>query len=319
MLCSESSGLGDHFVTLFYALFDPATGWLAYASAGHEAVIIKRGAGGTDWLNATGPILGIADHAYEQKAVHLAVGDSLLLYTDGLTEARVATSREMLDLDRVAEIVRNAPPQAGPGALCVQLEQAALSWTGGRPQDDMALLVARRLSMEQQEGNQGEEPHTSLHFRRAMLWEQAGVKPETDGDALFNFNFPSLADLAAEVRQAIGHWMLTLGFDRDMTEDFQTAVTEAVTNAVKHGSPEGASDDFRVTGRRLPDGSLHVAVIDSGPGLIAGAYPAMPAPDALGGRGLPLMRALANSVEFLVANSRHSVVLTKRRLERPRK
>ena len=66
--------------------------------------------------------------------------------------------------------------------------------------------------------------------------------------ALFDFRFPSRADSAAEVRQAVGHWMPALGFDREATEDFQTAVTEAVTNAVRHGSPAGEADEFRIFG-----------------------------------------------------------------------
>ncbi len=149
-----------------------------------------------------------------------------------------------------------------------------------------------------------------------MSWGRDADSPEPAGDALFGFTFPSRADYAAEVRQAIGHWMPILGFDQEMTEDFQTAVTEAVTNAVRHGSPDGAAAEFRVAGRRLPDGALRVEVTDSGPGLSAGTYPAMPDPEAVGGRGLPLMRALSDSVEFRAAASGHSVVLIKRRPER---
>lgn len=116
MLSGEASGLGEHFVTLFYALFEPASGRLAYASAGHETMIIKRFRGGVDLLDSTGPILGIADHTYSQAEAHLGMGDALLLFTDGLTEARSPGTREMLEMDRVVEIVRSAPAEAGPGA-----------------------------------------------------------------------------------------------------------------------------------------------------------------------------------------------------------
>ena len=58
-----------------------------------------------------------------------------------------------------------------------------------------------------------------------------------------------------------------LGFDRTQTEDFQTAVTEAVTNAVRHGSPRGDADQFRVSGYRRPEDAFVVEVADSGPGL----------------------------------------------------
>ena len=78
-LRQEASGLGEHFVTLFYAVYDPATGRLTYASAGHEAQLIKRAAGGTALLPANGPILGITDHIYEQDVDYLYPGDSLVL------------------------------------------------------------------------------------------------------------------------------------------------------------------------------------------------------------------------------------------------
>ena len=52
--------------------------------------------------------------------------------------------------------------------------------------------------------------------------------------------------------------MTTLGYDRAATEDFQTAVTEAVTNAVRHGSPDGVLGEFHVLGRRTSTGALHV-------------------------------------------------------------
>jgi len=108
--------------------------------------------------------------------------------------------------------------------------------------------------------------------------------------------------------------MPTLGFDREATEDFQTAVTEAVTNAVRHGSPAGEADEVGITAHRTADGSLRVEVADHGAGVPPSRLPsAMPAPDALSGRGLPLMQHLADAVEFRPAAAGHSVVLLKRR------
>ena len=298
LLCSDSSGLDDHFVTLFYGVFEPATGRLSWSSAGHETMILKRAGGGSDILEANGQILGIGDHAYVQAIDTLEPGDSLILYTDGLTEARAAGSREMLDLDRVRDLVEAMPPEAGPGALAASLQEAARQWTGGRPHDDLALLVARRLPT-----TETKEPQADS--------EADGT--ERDGEEkLFDFRFPSRADCAAEVRQAVGHWMPTLGFDRAAMEDFQTAVTEAVTNAVRHGSPAGISDEFGVTGHRTGDGSLRVEVTDSGDGVPPSRLPpAMPAPEAVSGRGLPLMHHLADSIEFRASKAGHSVILLK--------
>ena len=304
LLCSDSSGLDDHFVTLFYAVFEPASGRLSWSSAGHETMILKRAGGGSDFLEANGQILGIGDHTYGQAVDVLELGDSLILYTDGLTEARAAGSRELLDLDRVRELVEAMPPEAGAGALAAGLQAAAVQWTGGRPHDDMALLVARRLPAAETKEAEGEPDKAE--------W--------SDEEKLFDFRFPSRADCAAEVRQAIGHWMPTLGFDRAAIEDFQTAVTEAVTNAVRHGSPAGTSDGFGVMGHRTGDGSLRVEVTDSGEGVPLSHFPsAMPAPEAVSGRGLPMMHHLADSVEFRPSEAGHSVILLKRRLNRPQK
>ena len=304
MLCSDLAGLGDHFVTLFYAVFEPASGRLSWTSAGHEAVLIKRAAGiGSSLLNANGPILGLAEHTYAQEVSVMAPGDSLVLYTDGLTEAR-NPERTLLDIDGVQALVEAAPAEAWPGALAAHLQSSAMRWTGGKPQDDMALLVARRLA-----------PNAALEGAPAALEPGPKIAWDTAGDDdLFHFHFPSRADYVVEVRQALGHWMATLGYDRAATEDFQTAVTEAVTNAVRHGSPSGESGEFHVLGRRTSAGALHVEVTDSGSGLSAPqSTPVMPEPEAMGGRGLPLMQELADTVEFRPDPGGLCVVLVKRR------
>jgi len=296
MLCSELAGLGDHFVTLFYAVFEPATGRLSWTSAGHESMLIKRNAGGSDFLEANGPILGLAEHAYSQDAAFLASGDSLVLYTDGLTEARDPETRDLLDIGGVQRLVESVPAEAGPGAIASYLQQSALRWSAGRPQDDMALLVVQRQSEAL--------PETPV-MPEGLAWERGS-------EDLFQFQFPSRADYVGEVRQALGHWMAILGFSRADTEDFQTAVTEAVTNAVRHGSPNGPEGQFGVLGRRTAAGALHVEVTDSGVGLPPmQPLPAMPEPEALGGRGLPLMQELADTVEFHPVSSGLCVVLVK--------
>ncbi len=296
-LRNDSAGLGEHFVTLFYAVFDPATGRLTYASAGHETLLIKRASGGTTILDATGPILGVVDHAYRQADERLHLDDSLLLYTDGLTEARAADTRSLLNLDRVIEAVNSAPRELGPGELAARLQRLAQDWSRDRPQDDMALLVARCLGT-------GHEAPAETH----------------EEEPLFQFSFSNRSEAAAEVRQAVGHWMVILGFKQEALEDFQTAVTEAINNAVRHGFPDASSVPLRIRAGRLRDGAVAVEVFDDGPGLIIGdTPPAMPGPDAPDGRGLPLMREFSDTVESLASETGHCLRLTRKRRERARK
>jgi phosphoserine phosphatase RsbU/P len=79
----------ESFMSLFVGLLDPKTSTLRWVSAGHNAPLLLRAAGGIEELPRTGPVLGVYAEATYGLAdpVRLAPGDSLLLYTDGLFEA----------------------------------------------------------------------------------------------------------------------------------------------------------------------------------------------------------------------------------------
>ena len=93
-------------------------------------------------------------------------------------------------------------------------------------------------------------------------------------------------------------------------DEFLTAVDEAVANAVRHGSPRGERSIVKVTCRPLPGGLL-VEVRDQGKGFAVPMSPKMPDPEAAGGRGLPLMCALADAVEIASGKRGTTVTLHK--------
>jgi phosphoserine phosphatase RsbU/P len=79
----------DKFVTFCYCILDVTDGTLTYASAGHWPPVLLRRSGQTLLLKDGGPPLGLfPDHPYENVELLLESGDRLVLYTDGLTEAR---------------------------------------------------------------------------------------------------------------------------------------------------------------------------------------------------------------------------------------
>ena len=101
----------NRFATFFCCLYDPNTRRLRYSSAGHNpALLWCAGSKQTAWLKTRGPALGLRRvSAYEQAEVLLEPGDCLLLYTDGVTEARNAAGEEFEE-PRLAEAVLGMSP-----------------------------------------------------------------------------------------------------------------------------------------------------------------------------------------------------------------
>jgi sigma-B regulation protein RsbU (phosphoserine phosphatase) len=88
-LLMESTDL-NRFVTFFYGLFDSDSKTFTYSNAGHyPAVLLKNGdSHETIHLAAVGTVLGVNSTAqYQDRSVSMGAGDSLILYTDGITEA----------------------------------------------------------------------------------------------------------------------------------------------------------------------------------------------------------------------------------------
>lgn len=125
--------------------------------------------------------------------------------------------------------------------------------------------------------------------------------------------FFARAEHLSDVRKLVERLSGKTKLNRDQRTDFLTAADEAVTNAIRHGSPNGERSLIRVSCRALSD-SLIVEVRDQGAGFAAGPAPAMPSPDSPGGRGLPMMCALADSVE--IASSAKGTTITLKKIVR---
>ncbi|PYR94545.1 MAG: response regulator receiver protein [Acidobacteria bacterium] len=128
------------FISFFYCLIDSAAGTLVYTNAGHYFPMLVRADGTSVRLEAGGPVLGVLQHAeYEQAHVALSPGDRLVLFTDGLTEARNAADDEFGEqrlLDAAIEHRACSAP-----ALQARLADAVASFTAGQMHDDATLVV----------------------------------------------------------------------------------------------------------------------------------------------------------------------------------
>lgn len=137
----SAQGRPEDLVSLCAVVFDMASATLRYASAGHPAAWLWHD-GEVSPLRSTGPLLTL-DPAGEYSSVELplAPGDVLLLYTDGLTEARAG--EQLYGEERVAALLRRDPGQDA-AVLCKSLLESARDFATTPMTDDVAILAIRR-------------------------------------------------------------------------------------------------------------------------------------------------------------------------------
>jgi phosphoserine phosphatase RsbU/P len=129
------------FVTLFYALYDSTSRNLIYTNAGHNPPLVLRKDGSCEPLPTGGPVTGIFDEgSYEEGRVTLEPGDRLVLFTDGITEARSGAGDEFDDagLLRALEACRHLDAQSMVDAIFKDVG----AFAGGPLQDDATAVVA---------------------------------------------------------------------------------------------------------------------------------------------------------------------------------
>ena len=136
----------DYFVTVFAAVLDAQTGALEYCNAGHERpYVVATGRGPTEQLRAASgpPLCVMEDYAYAAAKTRLRRGDCLVLFTDGVTDARNTTG-EMFGRPRLEALLASLPSDARPEAITTAIQNAVTRFAAGtEPADDVAILVLR--------------------------------------------------------------------------------------------------------------------------------------------------------------------------------
>jgi sigma-B regulation protein RsbU (phosphoserine phosphatase) len=133
------------FVTVFYVVYDPATGEFTYANGGHNPPLVIHADGSSVVLPLTdGIALGVAPGIdYQRRTEIIAAGDTVLLYTDGITEA-MNQANEQFGMERLREIFATAPPQDSREAN-ERIFQAVHDFVGNTAQsDDITCLTLHR-------------------------------------------------------------------------------------------------------------------------------------------------------------------------------
>jgi serine phosphatase RsbU (regulator of sigma subunit) len=134
----------NRFITLFLCVLDGGTGRVRFCNAGHNPPIIARANGTFEDVKGGGPVIGLAPTVeYSEHERHLAEGDSLVIYSDGVSEARNGEGEDFT-AGRIAEIALQHR-ELSAAEIAEQIRKALSSFTdGAAPSDDITLIVARR-------------------------------------------------------------------------------------------------------------------------------------------------------------------------------
>ncbi len=135
----------DKFVTMFYGVLDTRTHRLSYCNAGHNPPVMLGAEGGPQLLETGGPVLGVLPgFPYEQGEADFHPGSTLLVYSDGFSEAMNRSFDEFGDqrLRAAAAAHAGQPPDEMVAAILSEVSE----FCGDAPQgDDMTIMAVRRL------------------------------------------------------------------------------------------------------------------------------------------------------------------------------
>jgi len=134
----------ERFLTATYATLQQRRGAVSVriSAAGHPPALLRSATGEVQPLNTAGLILGVFSEAHlVERKVTLHPGDALILYTDGVLEARAG--QELYGDHRLAALVAAIPAEADAARIAAAIESDVLDFGGPEPADDTAILVIR--------------------------------------------------------------------------------------------------------------------------------------------------------------------------------
>lgn len=143
-ICRHSPS--SRFITLFYAVYSPATGGLTYVNAGQNPPMIRRRDGRYERLGSTGVALGMFEHSkFSSVETVLAPGETLVMYSDGITEAEDPAGRPFEESGLETVVERHA--LEGPAEIGLQVLKAVEGHAkASRFIDDLTILLVKRAT-----------------------------------------------------------------------------------------------------------------------------------------------------------------------------
>lgn len=280
---SQSSGF---FTTMFVGVLNFKTGRLDYCNAGHEAPIL-----GSEYLpvEANLPVGALSDWVYEGQTVMLHVGDTLFLFTDGLSEARNVKGN-MFSRERIIDLAKGAGNYSARKIVDLMKNTVNRYAEGAEQSDDLTMMAVQ--------WKKGDP---------ANLFNGLGI-PCKEGTLTLHPsdpNFPEMKDFVLKVSEHAG-------LDAREAKRLRLATEEAVINIVNYSHA-----DTMTLGADISDGMLSLAIIDDGdpfdPTTADVTDTSIPADERrAGGLGLILIRQMTDVQEYRRANEQNILIIRKK-------
>ena len=275
------------FVTMFIGVLDLPTGRLRYCNAGHDAPLLIAGGVKTLQVDANLPLGVFNDFKYSLQETQLPQDATLLLYTDGLTEA-ADTKHQLFGLQRIIDAAQQCLEQGKttPVVLMDSLQEEAQQFVNGAQQSDDLTMLA-------------------VHYHRR---DEATKLDETLTLSNDVHQVPELNNFVKSVADR-------LNLDSSLSSQLTLAVEEAVVNVMNYAYPIGTQGDISVEAQATEQW-LKFIITDEGkafdPTQGGNADTTLSAEERpIGGLGILLVQSLMDSINYERIDGKNVLTLKK--------
>ncbi len=273
------------FVTLVHGVYDPESGHVRLANAGHEPPLFVGADGSVVAIGAEAPPLGISpilagDDGFPECELDLD-GGALFVFTDGVTEGYLDGGGE-LGIDGLKAMIGRA---AGRPQSILDEVSTRLGGTGHPLRDDLTMLVIDDSIADQR---------TGMSEKRAEPGASAAA-----GEKLVNLRVAAKANRLRLIRQMIEETSRFCGLSSADARDVVLAVDEACQNVIRHAYGVGNEGDIAVEVRQRPD-EMVIIIRDFAERIDVDKVKPRDLDDVRpGGLGTHLIREVMDEVDFL--------------------
>jgi sigma-B regulation protein RsbU (phosphoserine phosphatase) len=285
------------FVTVGCGLLNVQTGLVRYASAGHEPPLLREIEGTVrPWNAENGPAIGIdAGVGYELREGYIAPGDTLVLFTDGVTEA-AAENGSLFGVERLSALLRDQEIDDPASLVQRVVDTVAAHASGFHATDDLTVM--------------------------AVGWRPPDVMSRRDGCSMHWLITPPVSLTGVLGTQKRLHAILAArDVDTARIGDVELVVEELLANIVRAAESDGGDVRVLVDCALTPD-EIVLTIRDDGRAFDPVTFESASidvgiAERRIGGLGIPLVRQLADAWHYSRVDGANVVELRLRRTSVP--